>query len=327
MKPDDGPAHQPQAAAAFSSPRTAGASRRWLAVMQLVRLPNLPSAAADVLMGYWIMSPPDGDSWSRALAFVIVASGSLYAAGMVWNDVFDFAEDARDRPRRPLPSGALSLPFAMTFGGGLIGVGILAAAGSGAAAFWVACVLAATILAYDGGLKQTPVGPVAMGACRLLNVLLGMAAVAAGGWSEVMPTAAFDRRWVVPLGNGIYIAGLTWFARQEAGISARAGLIGGATVLGTGLLLQVSIISAAAPFRGLGLAGWGGLLAWLGWRMLCALRAPNALSVQAAVKAGIMGLIVLDAVVVASFRGPGYAGLVLALLPPALLLGRWLYST
>ena len=32
------------------------------------------------------------------------------------------------------------------------------------------------VVAYDGVLKNTPLGPVAMGSCRTLNVLLGMSA-------------------------------------------------------------------------------------------------------------------------------------------------------
>ena len=37
----------------------------------------------------------------------------------------------------------------------------------------VAALLATAILLYDAWLKRTPLGPLAMGACRMLNVLLG----------------------------------------------------------------------------------------------------------------------------------------------------------
>ena len=38
----------------------------------------------------------------------------------------------------------------------------------------VAMLLAGCIVLYDAVLKRTPLAPLAMGACRMLNVLLGM---------------------------------------------------------------------------------------------------------------------------------------------------------
>jgi hypothetical protein len=49
--------------------------------------------------------------------------------------------------------------------------------------------------------------------------------------------------------------------------------------------------------------------------------------VQAAVKTGILGIIVLDAAVVFGVRGCLPAVAVLLLLLPAIVLGRWVYST
>ncbi len=43
----------------------------------------------------------------------------------------------------------------------------------------LALLLTAAIFLYDGWLKRTLVGPVGMGACRFLNVLLGMSPAAA----------------------------------------------------------------------------------------------------------------------------------------------------
>ena len=53
---------------------------------------------------------------------------------------------------------------------------------------------------------------------------------------------------------------------------------------------------------------------------------PGAREVQAAVKRCVLGLVFLDAVLATAFVGlPGL--LILLLLPPALLLGKWVYST
>ena len=47
-----------------------------------------------------------------------------------------------------------------------------------------------------------------MGACRMLNVLLGMSAVDVPLHAE---------HWLVAGGIGVYVAGVTWFARREVG--------------------------------------------------------------------------------------------------------------
>jgi len=53
---------------------------------------------------------------------------------------------------------------------------------------------------------------------------------------------------------------------------------------------------------------------------------PGPREVQAAVKRCVLGLVALDAVLAAAFVGlPGLA--ILLLLPPALVIGKWVYST
>ena len=74
--------------------------------LQLVRLPNLFTAAADPLAGWLLVGGDLGEArgWGP-----LVASGvALYAGGMVLNDVFDYEVDRLERPGRPLPSGRSS---------------------------------------------------------------------------------------------------------------------------------------------------------------------------------------------------------------------------
>ena len=66
------------------------------------------------------------DNFSVAI-WVIVASGLLYCAGMLWNDVADADRDRVLHPRRPLPSGAIQLSTAYV-GGLLLASGALLAA-------------------------------------------------------------------------------------------------------------------------------------------------------------------------------------------------------
>ena len=131
---------------------------------------------------------------------------------MVLNDVFDVVIDRQERPSRPLPSGRIPLRLALHVGGVMLGAGV--ALGWAAGAFQgqfrsglVATALAGAVLAYDRILKRTVLAPVVMGSCRTLNILLGASAVA-GAWHPI--------HYVVAAGVGIYITGVTWFARTEA---------------------------------------------------------------------------------------------------------------
>src|SRR5438477_2082965 len=133
---------------------------RLRAFAQLVRLPNVFTALADIALGALVTGalPP------RWLPFVLLAlaSACLYCGGMVWNDYFDIEQDRRERPFRPLPSGRVSRPAALRLGTGLLAGGWAAAAlagfhGDG----WdpipaaVGGLLVAAILLYDRWLKRT----------------------------------------------------------------------------------------------------------------------------------------------------------------------------
>ena len=101
----------------------------WRSYAQLVRLPNLPTALADI----GLAGLATGLLLSRWPAFLLLlgASACLYMAGMVFNDYFDIEQDRRERPDRPIPSGAVSARHAALLGAFLLtaGVGLAAVAG------------------------------------------------------------------------------------------------------------------------------------------------------------------------------------------------------
>ena len=147
---------------------------------------------------------------------------------MVWNDYFDIEQDRRERPFRPLPSGRISRAAAAQFGTALVALGLLAsmfAGWSSAGMRWTAVLLAAMlivfILLYDRWLKRTWTGPLGMGTCRFLNVLLGFSVANGVLTSGMLPALVV----------GIYIVGVTWFARTEARQSSRNSLCGAAVVM------------------------------------------------------------------------------------------------
>ena len=156
---------------------------KWL---QLVRAPNAPTAAANILAAFLLAN----HNWSHwpELVLLIVSSVALYCSGMVLNDVFDVEADRLSQPNRPLPSGRIAVQTARRLGWGLMIFGVVVAIAAGVwsgspstpstpSAAWrcgiVAVALAVAIYLYDGPLKRTPFAPALMGACRSLNFLLG----------------------------------------------------------------------------------------------------------------------------------------------------------
>jgi 4-hydroxybenzoate polyprenyltransferase len=303
--------------------------------LQLMRLPAVFTAMADVAMGFLFVQS-GGTHWSptprdfATLAALLAASSLLYLAGMVLNDVFDVDIDRRQRPERPIPSGRIPLESARRLGWRLLLLGV--AVGTGAVFFTdslrsgvVAAILATAVLLYDAWLKRTPLGPVGMGACRMLNVLLGMSA-AAGPWHA--------ENWLVAGAIGVYVAGITLFARREAEQSSPMQL-GAATVVmlvGVGMLAflphwpdRLVRLLQVQPWRWYMLVGAWGL--WMAWRCQRAVLTPTAARVRMVVAQAILSLIMLDALACYATRGLFWATMILLLLVPAVFLGRWIKMT
>ncbi|MGW7269620.1 SCO3242 family prenyltransferase [Streptomyces sp. NPDC054864] len=150
-----------------------GTGRDWA---ELLRVSALFTVPGDALAG----AAAAGLSPNRRTLLAVAASLSLYEAGMALNDWADRAEDAIERPHRPLPSGRISPSAALGAAAALTAGGLALAAGAGRPALAVASGLAATVWAYDLGLKHTPAGPSAMATARALDLLLGAAATSAG---------------------------------------------------------------------------------------------------------------------------------------------------
>ena len=74
--------------------------------LQLVRFPGIFTAFSNVLVGYFFSLYVNPESFS--LPYLLVTSGMLFSAGMIFNDFFDINIDKKERPDRPLPSGKIS---------------------------------------------------------------------------------------------------------------------------------------------------------------------------------------------------------------------------
>ncbi len=173
---------------------------RLLAYAQLMRLPNLFTAAADPLAG-WLVVGGGSPSWH--LLLLVGTSVCLYTAGMIYNDWFDLAVDRVERPQRPLPSGAIRPRRAAVLATVLMISGLGLAALAGDYAFGIALFLAAMIFFYNSWAKRfVSLGPLVMGCCRFANFFLGM-------------RFAPPRLWWMPALLGVYVVVLSLVARSE----------------------------------------------------------------------------------------------------------------
>lgn len=293
------------------------------AYLRLLRFPAVFTAMADVLLGFLLVNQSFRPFFDFFL--LLAASSCLYMAGMVFNDVFDRDKDAQFRPDRPIPSGQIPLRSAVVTGIGLLLAALVAAGAAGLGSLSVAGLLALMVLAYDGWLKRTPFGPAAMGACRFLNVLLGASVVqqAATIWSPPqLPVAA---------GLGIYVAGITWFARREAQSGRRLELSAAAVVLNLGLAVLAAFVlywPGEEARVSVTLFVLGVVALTINRRLFAALVNPTPARVQTAVSLALLSLIVIDAILALFATGqPGYSFAIVALIVPAAVLARWIPVT
>ena len=298
------------------------------AYLQLLRLPNVFTAVADIMLGY--LFTHEGLDPIGPFALLVSTSASLYLAGMVLNDLFDRQQDVAERPYRPIPSGRVSVATARNLGFGLLALGlacgvIVSALAHNPRPGVVAALLALAVVAYDALLKRTFAGPLVMGACRVLNVLLGMSLVD-GSWQPV--------HLVVAGGVGLYIVGVTVFARSEARISGRPQLTLGVALIALGIAVVSSLAQWTAgdewpPVRvpDRWYLFWGLLGLLILWRALRAIVDPRPQQVQSAVRNCIFALVIIDAGACLAVQDRVWGLAILTLLAPTMLLGRWIYST
>ena len=269
------------------------------ACLQLLRPANVATALADILAGFAIA----GLGNRPALPWLLLATAALYAGGIVLNDVFDREIDRLERPERPIPSGRIPVAYAAALGAGLLALGVAAAAAANTMALMMALAIAGCVLLYDAwGKRHAAIAPLNMAMCRALNLLLGVAAVPAalaGAW----PIAA------VPL---LYIYAVTAISRGEVhGGSSRAAA--SALMIMLASLAGLLVIVSRAGNRAIPALI---LVAALAWRVvpafLAARRQPHPATIRAAVKRGVLSLVLLDAALAAAFAGPVYAAGVLA---------------
>lgn len=180
-------------------------SNRIRAWLELLRAPNLLTVPGDPLAGF-LLSGGAGEHGITHAIPVALSSMCFYCFGLIMNDVADAEVDRAERPSRPIPSGRISLVAAKLASVFFLVWGLAMAWLTSQEAGVVASALAGAVVAYNVLLKNRPLsGPVSMGACRGLSLMLG--AAAGGGVNHQVAIAI--------IGVTLYVAAFSVIARQE----------------------------------------------------------------------------------------------------------------
>jgi 4-hydroxybenzoate polyprenyltransferase len=224
--------------------------------LALGRVSNLPTVWTNVLAAAALAGAVVS---ARVTVALMIACSFLYVAGMFLNDAFDREIDARERPERPIPSGAIAASEVFAAGLVLLAIGVAlvgaaaALAGRGLLDPLVSAVsLAALIVLYDVWHKSNPLSPVVMAGCRVL-VFVTTAVVVADALTMPLVIGA--------CAQFAYLMGLTWHAKRETRGFVVARLVAGISLVdavlvactGRPLLAGVAVLGFAAT---LGLQRW-----------------------------------------------------------------------
>lgn len=215
-------------------------------IVQLVRLRTTLSAPLLTLIG-WIDvgRGPHRTSWD--IVWSAVSAFALIAFGQVFNDIADRELDTLAKPRRPIPSGLVTVPQAW----GVASVLILAAVGSAAAtsvatSCYAALCLALSVL-YSACLKNTILLgnlTVAVVSCAMFSY--GSSSVSSPWGRELVATIVI---FFYTLGNEVYKTAV------DTPEDARYGLRTIATMYGLRVTARVLALVTGALLVTIAVAG------------------------------------------------------------------------
>ena len=293
----------------------------------------MPTAISNILAAFLIAN----QTWQplSCLLFLIVSSSCLYLSGMVLNDFFDVEVDRQLRPDRPIPSGRISKRKAFSAYLVLTLAGMLSANFASTRSLLVAAILVAAIYLYNGLIKTTIFAPAIMGLCRSLNVLLGASCTSSVSESELSNMFGFEPAvWWIALSLGIFISGLTWFARREAQGGNRISLSSATALMLVGIIGFIAVTVAidivatqAAKYR------YSAMVLLVAFpimlRTVQAIIHPMAPNIGVAISTTLRSLILFDAAFAYLFSQCQvmYPIIILLLLIPSLVLSRWFSPT
>lgn len=285
---------------------------------RLARPANLPTAAADILAGVAIALYLKnievlkflGDQSADILSLVF-SSIALYAGGVVFNDVFDAELDAVERPERAIPSGLVPKREAVYFGIILMLIGTTLAFKCSLMSGLISIALTIAILTYDAYFKQFSFsGPLNMGICRGLNLLMGMSIL------------GMLSHWYISIVPVVYIFAITLISRGEVHGNNKKHIVW-AGILYAIVILSIALVVMQQKDNLIVLLPFLILFGYLIFKPLVkAFKENSPSNIKKAVMSGVLSLVVMNACWVAGFSDWYLALAVLLLLPLSMLLSK-----
>jgi hypothetical protein len=275
--------------------------------LALARISNSPTVVSNALAGAALAGALTPNSQVIAVAVAMVL---FYTAGMVLNDLCDYAIDRHQRPERPLPSGVVSRTEAAIAVVALFGIGSALLWSAGSAAFRGGLVLIAVIVIYDLWHKTNPLSPLLMASARALVYITAGLAVAGTVSNPLLLWAGL---------LFAYVVGLTAIAKAEAG----SGLAGywPAALLALPAIAFIATVPHPAGVLLLAL-----FVAWTAYAASFVYRAERR-SIGRAVGYLIAGIALLDALAMAVVGSIIGVAIALAAWGTTLVLQRYIKGT
>jgi 4-hydroxybenzoate polyprenyltransferase len=291
----------------------------------LARLPNLFTAPSNILAGYFTVILPSYANASH-LTILMLSSVLIYVSGIVFNDYFDIEVDRRERPLRPLPSGKVTKQKAFIIAAISMITGNILVFAVGATSVVISVILSAIVIAYDWRLKHTIVGPIAMGAARFLNVLLG-ASPAFPALLSSSNNFFMLRLILVSVSMFLYVTAISILSRMEIGATRAKQAVRGPFLI---IFAVIAMILLAWFGRIFQIDIIVSLMLFAGTIIITFKRTFQEYSstvIQKGIKTMVLSIIVLDSALVSGTAGLYYGVPILLLIIPAIVLARKLYVT
>jgi hypothetical protein len=269
------------------------------AYLQIARLSNLPTVFSNVLVGIALAAGTSSIPFDITL-IAMIALSLFYVGGMAQNDIFDRKIDATENPRRPLPSGAISVLEARVFIATTFGLALLLIAATAPNALYYALALLVCIVLYNLLHKKSTGSLILMGLCRASVYCVAAAMVASRQTLDLpwTPLAYFAAALT------LYIVALTLVAQKEA-----KGALGYRRWLALCLVAIPFLVNFAIPFTVTPILSVTGIVLAL-W----ILRSTRFIwttppKVVPAILGWLAGICLIDTYFLALLNRPGLAGL------------------
>jgi 4-hydroxybenzoate polyprenyltransferase len=278
---------------------------------QLVRFPGVFTAFSNILIGYFFLLQYSSETYP--FPFLLITTGMLFSAGMLFNDYFDLNADKKERPTRPLPSGKISKQNTLFLGISLLIIGNIFSIFSGYYSLILSLIMTVLILFYNYKAKSYYlIGIFCLALIRFLNVFLG--------FSTVQPSLEIIQ-FSIPI--AIFVSGISIIAKNEINsIKIKPFILNKILNIITIFYVFTLIINYLQMFS----LFWLSLFSLLSLNLKMKNKNFNQ-DIQKKITLQLLSIILLDATLVSIFSSFYHALVVSLLIIPAYVITRKLYLT